>query len=216
MEYANLTLYSKASQPLPALQELIAPDRVIFFDSTWSERGEKSDLTVLLMKITGIQKPILTLDYQYVDEKLSKLSVSTKMHWASKRHTTRAEDVAYCLLGIFDVHMPLLYGEGPHAFQRLQEEIAKKSSDLSLLAWTADRRSSRYTSVFARSVSHFETPDEMFPFRTDFSVTNMGLKFSAAPLASNSSMPDHHCKPFAISFIWGPQNLSLDLPKGSL
>jgi hypothetical protein len=51
------------------------------------------------------------------------------------RETTREEDVAYCLLGIFDINMPLLYGEGGKAFKRLQEEITKQSTDQSLFAW---------------------------------------------------------------------------------
>lgn len=54
------------------------------------------------------------------------------MSWASGRVTTREEDIAYCLLGIFDVNMPLLYGEGGKAFMRLQEEIIKRSNDLSI------------------------------------------------------------------------------------
>jgi hypothetical protein len=59
------------------------------------------------------------------------------MSWASKRSTTRKEDEAYCLLGIFDVHMPLLYGEGERAFQRLQEEILKTTEDQTIFLWHA-------------------------------------------------------------------------------
>jgi len=57
------------------------------------------------------------------------------MSWAARRQTTRPEDVSYCLLGIFNVNMPLLYGEGAMAFRRLQEEIARSSHDQTLLAW---------------------------------------------------------------------------------
>jgi hypothetical protein len=60
---------------------------------------------------------------------------AVRMSWASRRETTRNEDAAYCLLGIFQVNMPLLYGEGFKAFQRLQEEILKVSEDYTLLAW---------------------------------------------------------------------------------
>ena len=56
------------------------------------------------------------------------------MSWAAMRQTTRPEDQAYCLMGIFNVHMPLLYGEGRHAFVRLQEEILKNTDDDSILA----------------------------------------------------------------------------------
>ena len=56
------------------------------------------------------------------------------MSWASKRITKRTEDIAYSLLGIFDINMPLLYGEGKRAFQRLQEEIIRQSDDDSIFA----------------------------------------------------------------------------------
>jgi hypothetical protein len=57
------------------------------------------------------------------------------MSWAASRQTTRIEDMAYCLLGVFSINMPLLYGEGATAFIRLQEEILKISNDQSLFAW---------------------------------------------------------------------------------
>jgi len=65
------------------------------------------------------------------------------MSWASKRETTRLEDMAYCLMGLFDVHMPPLYGEGTRAFTRLQEEILRNSSDLSIFAWSIPGRTMR-------------------------------------------------------------------------
>jgi hypothetical protein len=61
------------------------------------------------------------------------------MSWAARRSTTRSEDLAYCLLGIFNVHMPLLYGEGDGAFLRLQEEIMRTSDDQSLFAWVDEK-----------------------------------------------------------------------------
>jgi hypothetical protein len=65
------------------------------------------------------------------------------MSWAAGRQTTRIEDKAYCLLGIFDVHMPLLYGERDQAFIRLQQAIAQKVNDMSLFAWIAGPRDGR-------------------------------------------------------------------------
>jgi hypothetical protein len=60
-----------------------------------------------------------------------------RMSWASNRETTKAEDIAYCPLGIFDIQMPLLYGEREAgAFRRLQQEIMKTSEDQSIFAWT--------------------------------------------------------------------------------
>lgn len=57
------------------------------------------------------------------------------MSWAAHRETTRLEDIAYCLMGPFAVNMPMLYGEGSRAFQRLQEEILRSTDDESIFAW---------------------------------------------------------------------------------
>lgn len=65
-----------------------------------------------------------------------KARVGQRMSRASDRNTTRKEDMAYCLLGILDINMPLLYGEGHRAFRRLQDEILKTSTDDSIFAWT--------------------------------------------------------------------------------
>lgn len=63
-------------------------------------------------------------------------SVGQKMmSWAAGRETTRVEDRVYSLLGIFDINMPLMYGEKENAFIRLQEDIMKISDDHSLFAW---------------------------------------------------------------------------------
>jgi hypothetical protein len=75
------------------------------------------------------------------------------------RETTHEEDVAYCLLGIFDINMPLLYGEGNRAFKRLQEEIIKQSTDHSLFAWQwplgSDSMEGRHPNLFADSTKLF-------------------------------------------------------------
>ncbi|KAH7336517.1 hypothetical protein BKA65DRAFT_527276 [Rhexocercosporidium sp. MPI-PUGE-AT-0058] len=61
--------------------------------------------------------------------------VAQKISWVSKRTTTRVEDVAYSLMGLFGVHMPMLYGEGSNAFKRLQEEILRSADDHTIFAW---------------------------------------------------------------------------------
>jgi len=53
------------------------------------------------------------------------------------------EDEAYCLLGLFAVNMPLLYGEGHNAFRRLQIEIINSTKDQSILAWNPAGKSDR-------------------------------------------------------------------------
>jgi hypothetical protein len=112
------------------LQELIAPKTLYFYDSTWNQIGEKGELEKEISKITGIDSDVLH-DYKLLYTK----STARRMSWASERETTRTEDIAYCLMGIFNVSMPLLYGEGEKAFTRLQEEIMRSNYDHSLLAW---------------------------------------------------------------------------------
>src|SRR2546430_1465374 len=97
------------------LQELIAPQHLIFLASNWSKLGTKDELKDVISDITGIDSEVLETRY------LKNISVARKMSWASKRVTTRLEDRAYSLLGLFDVNMPLLYGEGEKSFIRLQQ-----------------------------------------------------------------------------------------------
>lgn len=111
------------------LQELVAPSTVWFYDYNWQYLGSKDDLQKELEDITSIDTDVLTRGT------IETISIARRMSWAAKRQTTRIEDQAYCLLGIFDVNMPLLYGEGKRAFTRLQEEIMKISDDESLFAW---------------------------------------------------------------------------------
>ncbi|KAJ5697495.1 hypothetical protein N7488_011179 [Penicillium malachiteum] len=112
------------------LQELIAPREMVFLDHMWQEIGQRKDLCNEIEKITKIDKSLLLGQLG-----LNQFSIAKRMSWASARETTRMEDQAYCLLGIFDVNMPLLYGEGAKAFIRLQEEIMRDSEDESLFAW---------------------------------------------------------------------------------
>ncbi|KAH7323016.1 heterokaryon incompatibility protein-domain-containing protein [Stachybotrys elegans] len=145
------------------LQELIAPKNLVFFSKEWNLIASRKELVREISQITGISDESCT-------EALAATSVAEKMHWASGRQTTRVEDIAYCLMGIFDVNMPLLYGEGTNAFVRLQEEILKTSNDRSILAWTMDNNSIRY--VLAPSPRNFGT-------RLHYSMTNRGLRITA-------------------------------------
>jgi hypothetical protein len=105
------------------LQELIAPKVVGFFDKRWQFIGEKVKLHAEISQLTGIDKESL------VGGAYHSQSVAHRMSWAAKRQATREEDIAYSLLGLFNVNMPLMYGEGAKAFRRLQEEIIKSSSN---------------------------------------------------------------------------------------
>ena len=112
------------------LQELLAPKNVQFFDHQWDFLGTKNDLGELLSDCTGIRESIIR-----GTEPPHARSIAERMSWASQRVTTRIEDIAYCLVGLFAVNMPLLYGEGEKAFLRLQEEIIKQTDDHSIFAW---------------------------------------------------------------------------------
>ena len=112
------------------LQELIASTRVMFLAKDWTLLRSKSELARLLEKITLIPTSVLLLE-----KDLSSFSVAQRMSWAARRVTTRVEDRAYCLLGIFSLNMTTVYGEGENAFRRLQEKLMKRSGDTSLLAW---------------------------------------------------------------------------------
>ena len=114
------------------LQELLAPTQVEFFDTNWLQLGSKNQLAPSISMVTGIDVEILHGTHIQLKNK----SIACRMSWASCRQTTRIEDMAYSLLGIFDVSMPLLYGEGQRAFIRLQEEILKVSYDHSIFAWS--------------------------------------------------------------------------------
>jgi hypothetical protein len=104
------------------LQELIAPASVEFFSLEGQRLGDKRSLEVLIHEITGIPVEILR------GGPLVQFTIDERMLWAAKRITKRKEDEAYCLFGIFDIQMPLIYGEGrENALVRLRDEISKRS-----------------------------------------------------------------------------------------
>lgn len=111
------------------LQELIAPSDVRFYSRDWRFLGTKKGYATDIVRITGID--VYALD----GGNLSRMSVARRMSWLGKRETTRPEDMAYCMLGIFGISMPMMYGEGRNAFVRLQEEIVKVIEDQSIFAW---------------------------------------------------------------------------------
>lgn len=177
------------------LQELLAPERIMFYSAGWEFIGVRSISFVSslvdneralhneIAVATGIRKRWI------VGGGMRSASIAERMSWASSRKTTRVEDVAYSLLGIFDVNMPLLYGEGSKAFLRLQEEIMKESDDQTVFAWTrSDGKRDNIAGLLAPS------PDCFKAYRTDqcdirptrmslsspYLVTNKGLQIELA------------------------------------
>lgn len=129
-----------------------------------------------LSDITGIPG-----EYLRDNSKIHQTSVAERMSWASKRSTTRKEDIAYSLLGIFEINMAMLYGEGEKAFIRLQEETMKNSNDQSLFCWGLHAESED-SSLFARSPADFAGSNNIMQrsgkqgsHQSHYSMTNEGL-----------------------------------------
>ncbi|KAH7200661.1 heterokaryon incompatibility protein-domain-containing protein [Fusarium oxysporum] len=160
------------------LQELIAPKSMMFFDCSWTYIGSKGSLMNHISSITSIDVDILSHKAP-----ISSACIAKRFSWAAGRKTTRVEDMAYCLLGLCDINMPMLYGEGQVAFRRLQEEIIKSTYDLSILAWRPPNETSEeFLGFLAESVHDFASCSEMY-FDTnslfdegEMSISNKGLK----------------------------------------
>ena len=145
------------------LQELIAPLSVIFLDSEWQEIGTKSNLYRDISEITGIPGNFL------LGDDLRHASIAQRMSWASQRETTRTEDLAYCLMGLFGIYMPMLYGEGERAFIRLQEEIMRVSDDHSLFAW---RSTENHGGILANSPAAFANSGNIIPVSPAYATSS--------------------------------------------
>jgi hypothetical protein len=188
------------------LQELLAPNVVIFCNNSWEtfgcllapkqsvkvfhlgqfERAVQSEfgplLTEEVSRVTGIARDYLEgseKKWRHGNTKSIYLaSIGERMSWAADRQTSRQEDRAYSLLGIFSINMPLLYGEGSKAFLRLQEEIIKRSTDKSIFAW---QDPDYYSSMFAHSPGSFRSSAlvSKYEIGPPFELTNRGLRIQA-------------------------------------
>lgn len=169
------------------LQELIAPLQIKFFDSSWQFCFTKADVSTVLARISGIDVGIL----EHTKD-LTAVSVAQKMSWAAARESTRIEDAAYSLLGMFGINMPMLYGEEENAFRRLQTEIISSYPDLSILAWKHPQKDPEdYSTGTDESLSGVMASSPLL-FRdcgkfeslldlssVDFSMSNRGIKLNA-------------------------------------
>ncbi|KAI9067530.1 HET-domain-containing protein [Trametes sanguinea] len=134
------------------LQELLAPTSLFFFSSEWTVLGSKHTLSPFIEQITGIP-----LDFLTFQRPLEASSVACRMSWAVGRETTREEDEAYSLMGIFGVKITTTYGEGRHAFIRLQEEILRTIPDQTIFAWGLSTSNPRF--LFDRPEEDWLYPD---------------------------------------------------------
>ncbi|GAB1316382.1 hypothetical protein MFIFM68171_06592 [Madurella fahalii] len=176
------------------LQELIAPSVVEFYDKSWKPIGDRRRLAEPISTKTGIYRGLLSrqhllpqVNHDSLRQELSSICIAAKMSWLSHRQTTRREDMAYCMLGIFDLNMPLLYGEGNKAFIRLQEEIVRNSFDSSILAWNAPDQGhlpiGRWDTILSPSPALFRESAHVQPLRgqprfADGNATPYGLNLN--------------------------------------
>jgi hypothetical protein len=191
------------------LQELLAPRRIAFYSMNWIQITlEVSDklqakkalkfskaqniergLWSIISGITGIEINDL------LDFKPGLYEVGKRLSWVSKRSTTRIEDMAYCLIGIFRVNMSISYGEKEGAFYRLQAEILQNSDDKSLFCWKGT--ASPYNSMFAASPECFAGVDmkdmQLSNFDPMSTPANFSLRISLT-LYPKSKFPESKAK----------------------
>lgn len=220
------------------LQELIAPTCVEFYDKKWQFISDKISISSELARITGIDESLLRCGHS-LDPPLSRdhvmkpdlggndrcscgkhrpgstlmqlryYCVAQKMSWASRRETTRAEDKAYCLMGLFQVNMPLLYGEGGNkAFFRLEKEILVITHDQSILAidyyeagspWAVKRALASYPDQFRHSGNiHFRSfstsvagVNILRPMTTDLTKLGVDVELLLAPRITSRNHSRH-------------------------
>jgi hypothetical protein len=160
------------------LQELLAPQETKFFTCDWTFIGTKSSFSALLSDITRISVNILNGTIA-----ITTASIAQRMAWAARRETSRSEDLAYCLMGIFSVNMPMLYGEGERAFLRLQYEISKESNDNSIFAWQ------NVDGIEDVNVGHGLLAEHPRHFRDSWKVSSVGeaIDFGTASFIASTS-----------------------------
>ena len=172
------------------LQELLAPSDVVFVAGPdWITIGTKATLKSAISSITGISIEVLSNS-----DEVFKASIAQKFSWASRRHATRTEDIAYCLLGIMNVSLPLLYGEGHDAFVRLQMELLRVTNEHTIFAWMQTSSPSDWDwqqdlGLLATSPMAFKDCADVMPTRefnaAPHTITNMGLSITLPTVRSS-------------------------------
>jgi hypothetical protein len=153
----------------------------------WQTVGTKSLLGRPISNITGIPETVLSTPPR---KEIWDCPIADRISWIAKRQTTRIEDMSYSLLVILEVNMPMLYGEGPAAFTRLQAEVIRKHNDLSIFSWAGEAIPSGFLPVLAATPSSFIGQSMTDHSRvslgnilnTQFSLTNQGVFFPNAKL----------------------------------
>lgn len=169
------------------LQELLAPRRIKSYDATWRPFttliNDKDDLafTSALSSVTGIPRDAIVADNT---RGIKGRGIWEIMSWAAPRKTTRVEDAAYCLFGLFDVHPPIAYGEGERAFPRLTEAILERYQTWDVFAW-AGEASERHPALPSSPACYPRWDEAMVHDEvgmTAFTLTGHGLRLTSVPL----------------------------------
>lgn len=157
-------------------QELVAPSKLIFFDRNWNasfegyKSGRRQEMAEAISTRTCIDVKVL-----HDSSSIGKSSLAQRLSWAAGRRARKVEDIAYCLIGICDVNMPLLYGERQRAFLRLQEEIMQRNADQTVFCFKSDNDGellARCPDDFADSSAYSMVHNARKPF----SLNNIGLE----------------------------------------
>lgn len=168
------------------LPHLIFSTVLHFYDAQWRHIGEKSELIPEISRCTSIEEGILR-----TSDSLKDVSNCKKMSWAAGLSADPIEDTAYSLIGIFNVNLSINYGEGTGSFMRLQEEVLRKSTDYSLLAWRP-QTNQPYRGLLAHSpleYSHFRNKSKAFPnLKGDLTINSNGIHVQAGIGARGSEL----------------------------
>ncbi|KDR74947.1 hypothetical protein GALMADRAFT_70386 [Galerina marginata CBS 339.88] len=176
------------------LQELLAPPTLKFYTSEWKECNKTHGGKTIVDWLSEITK-VPTNDLLHFQPGLN--NIRQRLDWASERQTTRVEDMAYCLLGIFDISMTIAYGEGLRAFHRLQQAIMERSNDRSLFLWTGKPAS--VSSMLANEAKCFQYDYRQIDADTletsdassvdpAFTLTNHGLRIAVSLYSKEQSL----------------------------
>lgn len=168
------------------LPHLIFSTVLHFYDAQWKHIGGKSELIPELSRLTSIDEGVLR-----TSDSLKDFSNCTKMSWAAGLSADPIEDTAYSLIGIFNVNLSINYGEGMDSFIRLQEEVLRKSTDYSLLAWRP-QTNQPYRGLLAHSpleYSHFRNKSKVSPsLKGDLTINSNGIHLQGGIGARGSEM----------------------------
>lgn len=180
------------------LQELIAPSSIVFYNSDFSPIGNANKTVIhspeewiatsgslhnLIHRATGIDKDVL---HDALHDIVNDICIAKRMSWASKRETTKPEDIAYCLIGIFRVNLTLEYGEGAVvAFSRLQRALISRTTDECIYLGFPSTSGVRY-GLLSRNPSDFQqcqnvkkcTLETLFSSRATFAMGPRGGEMS--------------------------------------